>query len=330
MGFHLSPFHRRVSNLAAERVTAVKQDVAKDLYGLRPLVQEYLKYLADVRGCSPCTLKAYSCDLNQFRAFLSSGHGPMDVRLIQPRHVHLFMSWLGRSRSPRTIARKLNCVSGFLRHLCSLGIVERNAVDGIQRPRAPDNLPPVPDRAQCARLLAACDTPRERAVFSLLLGAGLRRGEALSLDLSDIDAGFTQLTVRRGKGGRSRTVPLSPMVAAAIQAYLPQNGREGGPLIVTSVGTRLGNTGLDRLFKRVVRRAGLADRGFSAHAMRHAFATHALRSGADLASLREILGHASLETTSRYLHADASTKASAVNAWAGSLETALQEVTDND
>ena len=329
MRLALSPFHRPTEHLVGERVSSVNEAARRELHRLEPLSEQYLDYLTAVRGCSPCTIRAYRSDLTQFGTFLHGGAEPTDVRLIEPRHLHLFASWLGHGRAPRTIGRKLNCLGGFFGHLCDLGVVAKSPVAGIRRPRVPDDLPAFPDQAECARLLAASGTPREKAVFHVLLGCGLRRNELLALDVADIAADFSQLTVRRGKGGRSRTIPLSRPVAETLRAYLQDSGRRSGALIVNSVGTRLGHTGLQRLFARVVRRAGLADRGYSAHSLRHAFASHALRCGADVATVRDLLGHASLETTSRYLHTDASTKAGAVEAWATRLQAAVQEVGDH-
>lgn len=162
--------------------------------------------------------------------------------------------------------------------------------------------------------------------MNLLLGCGLRRNELLQLDVADIAADFSQVVVRHAKGSKVRHVPLSPQVAEVLRDYLDQHQAPNGPLVTTAKGTRLGSTGLQRLFRRVLGRAGLADRGFTIHSCRHGFATHALRGGADLASLRDVLGHASLSTTSRYLSSTQTTRGLAVNAWGADLAAAIEEV----
>lgn len=114
-------------------------------------------------------------------------------------------------------------------------------------------------------------------------------------------------------------MPLAPIVAQALEAYLAVRDARCEALIVNSVGKRLGQTGLQRRFTRLVKRSGLAGQGLHLHSLRHAFATHSLRHGADVATLRDLLGHVSLETTGRYLHADASTRACAVAEWGAQL-----------
>jgi site-specific recombinase XerD len=293
---------------------------------LSALVEAYLAYLAEVQGYSPATLRAYRSDLAQFSKSLAQQGVNDDPAAVQTRHVYSFAQALGAEHHPRSIARKLNCLSGLFRYLCDLGLAAVNPVTKVRRPRAPETLPTVPDSAQCARLLHACRSPRERVACHLLLGCGLRKAEPLGLEIGDLDAGFQQLVVRHGKGGKQRVIPLGDGVARALRDYLATQGRCSGPLLATSTGRPLGPTGLQRLFRRVLLRAGLADAGFSIHSLRHAFATHALRGGADLASLRDLLGHASLETTSRYLHADATTKAAAVAGWDTQLTEKLAEV----
>lgn len=295
-----------------------------------PLSRQYLEFLTDVRGCSPCTTRAYRSDLTQFQEFLELQAQPLDAQQIAPRHLHLFSTWLAQTCSPRTIARKLNCLAGFFGYLLDLELVGRNPLQGVRRPRVPETLPAVPDRAECARLLLACQTLRERVVLALLLGTGIRRNELLQLDTSDVAADFSQVTIRHAKGGRIRHVPLSPPVAETLAQYLREHCLSSGPLLATSTGARLASTGLQRLFRRVLAHADLADRSFTVHSCRHAFATHTLRAGADLASLRDVLGHRSLSTTSRYLTSTQSTRGLAVDAWGADLAAALEEVGDHE
>ena len=296
---------------------------------IEPLAKQYLTYLAEVRGASVCTTRAYRNDLHQFQEFMELNDHLPDVEQIAPKHIHLFASSLAQRCSPRTIARKLNCLAGFFGYLLDLELVDRNPLQSVRRPRAPETLPAVPDRAECACLLLACQTPRERLALSVLLGGGLRRDELLQLDTSDVAADFSQVTIRQAKGGRVRHVPLSPQVAALLREYLSQHEHPNGPLLTTGKGTRLASTGLQRLFRRILARAGLSDRGFTVHSCRHAFATHALRSGADLASLRDVLGHSSISTTSRYLTSTQTTRGLAVGAWGADLAAAVGEAGEN-
>jgi len=293
-----------------------------DAVDLADLAAEYLDYIHSARGFSPATVRAYRGDLRQFLQFLSEHALPRQAGAISAQHIHRFCRWLSYDRAPATLNRKLNAVSGLFSYLVAVGMADRNPVDGVDRPRIPDPAPAVPDEKECAALLGACVSDQERVAVLLMLGCGLRRGELLALDGSDVAADFTQIVVRRGKGGKTRAIPLAPVVGEALREHLGVRGGRTGPLLTTSMGTRLGSTGLQRALRRILARAGLASKGFTAHSLRHAFATHALRSGADLATLRDLLGHASLETTSRYLHTDARTKAAAVSAWGRALAAA--------
>ena len=163
-------------------------------------------------------------------------------------------------------------------------------------------------------------------MLHLLLGCGLRKGELLALDLADVSADHSQVLIRHAKGGKYLTVPLSAPVACAVRDWVQVSEEWPGTLACTSVHTRMGPTGLQRLFSRLLRSAGLTDTGLTIHSLRHAFATHVLRSGTDVATLRDLLGHASLETTGRCLHSDASTRASAVAAWGECFADAAGQV----
>jgi len=294
------------------------------------LSEEYLGYLGEVRGYSPCTIRAYRGDLFQFGQFADQCGLANDLRSVRRRHIYLFCRWLAKGRRPRTIARKLACLRGYFGYLRQVGLLEQCPLEGILTPRYTESPPSVPSETQCARLLASCQETRERAVVHLLLGCGLRRSELLGLDVRDISADWRHLNVRRGKGGKSRTIPIASPVAHAIQDHLPERPSSSDPIFQTGAGTRLGNTGLQRLFHRVVGKAGLSAQGFTLHSLRHAFATHLLRSGADVATVRDLLGHASLETTSRYLHADAQTRTNAVDKWADVLSGSVSELTTQE
>lgn len=299
---------------------------ARELYNLGPLVTDYLDYLARARGLRPLTVRSYRSDLDQFADFLAKHDRSTDVRDIIPRDIHLYASWLGHDRCSSTVARKLTALCGFFSHLVTMGYIDESPVEDVRRPKVRQAVPNVPSKQQCAQLVAGCETSRETAVFAILLGCGLRRGELLALDVSDIGAEFSQLTIRDGKGGTSRAIPIPDTTGSILRDYLDTLDDLTGALIRTKIGTRLSSTGLQRLFARVLRRAELSGEGFSVHSLRHAFATQVLRSGTDVGTLQALLGHKSLETTGRYLHADASTKAGAVAAWDASLRRAVEGV----
>jgi len=167
-----------------------------------------------------------------------------------------------------------------------------------KRPRA---LPSVLSPDEVLRLLEAAAPGRDRALLQVAYGCGLRLGELLRLRVGDLDSARMVLHVRQGKGGKDRLVPLSPRLLQELRAYWlrcrPRAWLFPGR---TADGTMTGSN-VQRRFARLVRRVGLGKR-CSMHTLRHSYATHLLEAGVDLRTLQALLGHASLETTARYLH----------------------------
>jgi integrase/recombinase XerC len=155
-------------------------------------------------------------------------------------------------------------------------------------------------------------------MLALLLFAGLRRSELTAITLDDIDlparSGANAQLLVRGKGAKQRVVPLTPMVIEAIRDYLPCRPRtDSDYLFVSRVGGRpLHGRVAGRMLDRVLERANLDHEGITPHRLRHTFATHLIRSGADIRTVQELLGHADLQTTARYLHSDTRAKQEAV------------------
>jgi site-specific recombinase XerD len=249
-------------------------------------------------GLADSTRKAYRVDLHHFADWLQvTGHRLSDV---DTRALADYTAELGRQRprlAPATIARRLAAVRSFLRFTSGPGSVP----EGGLAPRRPRRLPDAPKLAEVEGLLDAFDVDeplglRNHALVELVYSCGLRSAEAVGLDLADVD--FEQEAVRvRGKGGKERVVPLGEEAAHAVAVYL----RDGRPALATGAcdalflsarGRRLDTSALRRLVPHP-------------HRLRHAYATHLLEGGADLRTIQELLGHASLSTTQVYSHVDA-------------------------
>lgn len=273
---------------------------------------EFLQDLEQYRSCSPATVKAYRLDLSRFGRFVVQACRPGQPTPadVTPQHVQRHLQSL-RHLSPNTIRRAAHALGSFFGWALSLGYVERNPVKGVLLPRRPEARPNCPPLEHCQELVRAAHTPLERTVILLLLTAGLRKSELIGLDLTDYDAAGGELRVS-GKGGRQRRVPIPADTVAALQAYLAHRGTAPGPLLLNRDGRRLGGTTVQRLFKRLLKRAGLDGYGYTVHTARHAFATMLMRSGVHVRTLQELLGHADLSTTAVYLHADLSSKREAI------------------
>lgn len=279
---------------------------------LETAFEEFLRDLEQYRACSPNTVKAYRRDLSRFGRFMTQACGPGQFTPadVTPQHVQRHLQSL-RHLSPNTIRRAAHALGSFFGWALSLGYVERNPVRGVLLPRRPEARPHCPPVEHCRELVRVAHTPLERAVIALLLTAGLRKSELIGLDLADYDAAAGELRVE-GKGGRQRRVPIPADTVATLQAYLAHRGTAPGPLLLNRDGRRLGGTTVQRLFKRLLKRAGLEGHGYSIHSTRHAYGTLLMRSGVHVRTLQELLGHVNLGTTAVYLHADLSSKREAV------------------
>ncbi|NOY28544.1 MAG: tyrosine recombinase XerC [Oligoflexia bacterium] len=273
-----------------------------------PDIQAWLDHLRAERDASPHTLRAYRADLGGLASFLAEqDQGLRDAKIGDLR------AWLsraghrGRRLAPATMARRIASVRTFYRWIHRTGQLEQDPAARLSAPKVPRHTPRFLDVDEAA---AVVEEPtqkgvlrlRNAALLELLYGAGLRVGEATTLDVDDVD--LDQRLVRvHGKGGKDRIVPFGPPAADAIRALLNRRGGQAGPLFLNCGGGRLSS----RSMWRIVRDAGAANGvvGVHPHALRHSCATHMLGAGADLRGIQEQLGHASLSTTQRYTHVDA-------------------------
>jgi site-specific recombinase XerD len=248
---------------------------------------------------SEATRRAYRGDVEEFCAWLEE-HGTkldaVDVRVLAD-----YVAWLGgrraRKLAPTTISRKLAAVRAFLRH--ALG--PERVPDARLAPRRARRLPDAPAATEIERVLESLEGEgpialRNRALVELVYSAGLRSAEAVGLDLGDVDFEQELVHVKRAKGGKDRVIPLGEEAALWLARYL----REARPALAAGAndafflsarGKRLDTSTLRRIVPHP-------------HRLRHAFATHLLDGGADLRTIQELLGHASLSTTQVYSHVD--------------------------
>jgi len=279
----------------------------------------YLSWLGGERRAAALTLVAYGADLAGFLGFLTQHlGGEPDLAALGALRPADLRAWLAQRHADglaaASRARELAAVRGFFRYLARRHGVDNPAVRLVTSPRAPRPVPraltetdalavagEIGDDAASPALAA-----RDTALFSLLYGSGLRIAEALALDVRDApSAAGTEALRVRGKGNKERLVPVLPAVRAALAAWLRAHPdrRPGAPLFLGAQGKRL-NPGVAQLCLRRFRRAHGLPEHATPHALRHSFATHLLGAGADLRSIQDLLGHASLSTTQRYTSVD--------------------------
>ena len=273
------------------------------------LIQAYLRTVA-VRGGSPATTRSYGSDLQQLLDWLAGRGEPLTS--LERRTVRSFAGELGhRGYAQATLARKLSTLRGLCRFLVERGALPADPAALLPGPRKQRRLPRSLRPSEIDRLLTAVEAApgplgdRDRAIFELLYGCGLRSQELVDLDLDDLRLDGPELIVR-GKGGKTRMVPVGEAAGAAVAAYLDHarghlTGAETTPsMLLSRSGRRLRTSDIRRLLVHYCRSAGLDEA--SPHMLRHAYATHMLERGADLRAIQELLGHASVSTTQVYTH----------------------------
>jgi integrase/recombinase XerC len=281
------------------------------------MVAEWRGWLAHQKRKAPTTVKAYQTDLASFLAFLGPHLGePPDLRCLLALEASDFRAWLAarhqRGLARTSTARALAAVRSFYRFLDRDHGRRNPALAALRTPRLQRRLPRPLSSGQATELvetapaLAKSDwlAKRDVALLLLLYGAGLRIGEALSLSrgmLSGTPDAIRTLVVT-GKGGKQRLVPVLPVIGEALADYVaacPFSLAPGDPLFVGVRGKRLQDGVVRRQVRDLRRLLGLPESA-TPHALRHSFATHLLAGGADLRTIQELLGHASLSTTQGY------------------------------
>jgi integrase/recombinase XerC len=273
--------------------------------------------LRDRRKLSPHTLAAYRKDLERWNAFLSgagfSTMADLDARF-EPVRLRSYLASLNDSLERSSVCRHLSAIRGFLKHSRQRGWLERDIGTLVPTPKSQRSLPKFFKIDEMLELIQAPDpaTPlgrRDRALFEVLYGAGLRVSEAVGLDTGDLDLQNGWVRVM-GKGSKERQVPLGAPSLAAVRDYLehPDPPRAPGEsaLFVNFRGGRLTSRSVARILARHLVRLASA-KSLSPHGLRHSFATHLLAAGADLRTIQELLGHSRLSTTQRYTHVDLGT-----------------------
>jgi integrase/recombinase XerC len=270
-------------------------------------LEPFLRHLALERRYSEATVRAYRSDLRQWLAFLAEAGfegGPAEVT---PRWVKAYLAEIAGRTAPKTRARKLSAIRSWGRWWLRTERATANPGSGVRAPKLPQTLPRslTPDEAAGLLDSAWGDDPlgrRDRALFELGYGAGLRAAELVGLDLVDVSLPRGELRVR-GKGAKERIVPFGRKARAALDGWLEVRAElaaDGQPaLFVGRGGDRLSARGLRRRLHRRVLEAATGRR-VTPHMLRHSFATHLLEGGADLRAIQDMLGHASLGTTQRY------------------------------
>jgi integrase/recombinase XerC len=270
-------------------------------------IEKFLQSLRQ-RNASVHTIKAYTGDLENFAGYIGTRTWQsIDHLTIRGFLSHLYEKGLGKT----SVARSLAAVRSFYRWLAQEGIVEQNPAALVSTPKLPKKLPRVPTIEEMNSVLdgqmpeLAAFPERDRIMFELLYGCGIRNSELIGVNLDDIRLSSEAILIR-GKGKKERYVPFGDSVRVALAAYLPvrqqllaERKKNTAALLINRRGGRLTTRSVGRIIKKIAVAKGLSP-DVHPHTLRHAFGTHMLEEGADLRSIQEMLGHERLSTTQRY------------------------------
>jgi integrase/recombinase XerC len=283
---------------------------------LEAQIERFERYLVSERRAAARTVQTYLRDLRALDAFLTQAGAERDADKLEVRDLRAFLAAAPQAREAATLQRKIAALRSFYRFLLKRGGATKNPAGELRSPKLKRKLPHFLAVEKAGEVVELPDAlgggaarARDRALLELLYGSGLRVSEVCGLDLETLDLASGTARVL-GKGGKERIVPVGSKARAALAEYLAQRSALAPKkpslhleraVFLSARGTRLGVRQVQNLVKQYgVLATGTAE--LHPHALRHSCATHLLDAGADLRSIQELLGHASLSTTQRYTH----------------------------
>ena len=272
----------------------------------------FLDFLRFERRYSPHTIVSYQTDLGQFAAYVKSAYDLVDPA--QATHP-LIRGWvvelMQQDLDPRTVNRKVACLRSYYKFLLRAGTIAANPMLRIKAPKMAKKLPEFVPEEALNNMLNSFEFgddfagQRDQLVLEMLYGTGIRLSELMGIHADDVSLGVGTVRVT-GKGNKQRIVPLNPTLMRVIERYQARRAHEfgalAGPLLLTDKGEPMYEKFVYRTVKHYLSQITTSAAQQHPHALRHAFATHLLGKGADLNSIKELLGHASLAATQVYTH----------------------------
>lgn len=273
-------------------------------------ILEFMNYLKIDKKYSDNTINSYEIDLKDYQRFMEDML-KKDIYEIERKDIKLYLKFLkDQNKSPKSISRRISCIRGFYKFLLIEKVLANNPMATIELPKTKKSLPKVLSIDEVDRLL---DIPlndafsyRNKAMLELMYATGLRVSELVSLKLQDID--LINETVRTlGKGSKERIVPIGEIAIHYLKLYVSEYRSKllkkeyTDALFLNNHGKEMTRQGFFKILKKIAKEKDIKT-PFSPHTLRHSFATHLLENGADLRSIQELLGHASISTTGIYTH----------------------------
>ncbi|MCH5242969.1 MAG: tyrosine recombinase XerD [Muribaculaceae bacterium] len=286
----------------------------RDLKPIEKLIEDFEAHLLLEKGLSGNTNLAYCKDVRHLANFLSEKNIPIEMLTLQ--HLHEFLITLHEiGIAPRSQARMISGIKSFFNFLRLEGYIEISPAEFLESPQLSRELPDVLSVKEIDAMIEAIpneknESLRNHTIIETLYGSGLRVSELIDARISRLDL-QERLLIVEGKGSKERLVPISPVAADLLEAWLKQRNfmdvkPEGNDIIfLNRRGRPLTRVMIFHIIKELAALAGIK-KNVSPHTLRHSFATHLLEGGANLRAIQEMLGHESISTTELYLHLDRS------------------------
>lgn len=282
------------------------------LENLSELYDEFLDYMIAEKNATPMTVSSYKTDLRLLVNFLNQNNISKNVESLTTQVLRRYISYMKNEKeySTMTLNRKINSLRSFAKFLIINEYMDNNFMNRITAPKKTKKLPKVMTESELEKFLGIIEKHsehplRDKAIFNLYAATGIRRQELINLNIEDIDLGDNTIKVVKGKGQKDRIIPIFEPVTEYLWEYLMERLpiEEGkNYLFKSEYGNRISVTAIQQLFRRYMKLARLDEKGYTIHTLRHTYATLLLLNGGDLMQIKDLLGHADLNSTSVYLH----------------------------
>jgi tyrosine recombinase XerC len=272
-------------------------------------IEKFLQYLDTNRGYSPHTIAAYRADLLRFIRYLGESQSSIACEKIDRRVLRGYLGYLvEKGYSSSSTGRNLAALRSFFRFVCRQGTIKNNPAEGVVAPKLEKKLPKFLTIEEMEEVLEAPHKEdvlgvRNHAIVELFYSTGIRLSELVELKIGAVDLIGENVRVL-GKGKKERIIPVGRKAILSLRTYLKKRAvrtDNTAPLFTTVKGRNISGRQVQRIVRKVLSSVALR-KGLSPHSIRHSFATHLLEKGADILSVKELLGHSSLSSTQIYTH----------------------------